>query len=419
VSRRSELGWLAAVLGVGLVLRVGVCVARPDLLAADPDGYVWIAEQLRAGAGFVHPDGAEPSAYRPPLYPVLLVPFLAVFGRVVGVAVLNVLCGLGTVVATWWLGRRLGLGRGAIVGAGIVAVDPLLVLYTSHPMTEVPFTLLTTLLLLAIHEARSSGGWTWSAGVGAVFALAALCRPTIWAFGGLAIVVAGVGGFRGATSRLRRGAVLAALVLGVTPWVVRNQVVLGRPVVMTTHGGYTLLLANNPVFDAEVVRQPWGTTWGRESLARWQASLEAELAASDPPIVGELARDRWLRDRAIANITRDPAAFGRGTWFRVLRFWNPQPVVSSLPLAVVRAVGSFNVLILVAAFVGCVRLRPGERSIWWPGLLLIVSLTAVHAVYWSNARMRAPLVPVLALLAVRAGTSRSAGEVEAGGDVER
>jgi len=30
---------------------------------------------------------------------------------------------------------------------------------------------------------------------------------------------------------------------------------------------------------------------------------------------------------------------------------------------------------------------------------LILSLTAVHAFYWSDMRMRAPLVPAIALLA--------------------
>ena len=36
---------------------------------------------------------------------------------------------------------------------------------------------------------------------------------------------------------------------------------------------------------------------------------------------------------------------------------------------------------------------------WAPPLLLILALTAVHAVYWSNLRMRAPVMPMVAALA--------------------
>ena len=47
----------------------------------------------------------------------------------------------------------------------------------------------------------------------------------------------------------------------------------------------------------------------------------------------------------------------------------------------------------------------GRRLIWQPpwlwGLLLCISLTAVHCFYWSNLRMRAPLMPVLSVMAAR------------------
>jgi hypothetical protein len=36
---------------------------------------------------------------------------------------------------------------------------------------------------------------------------------------------------------------------------------------------------------------------------------------------------------------------------------------------------------------------------------LLISFTLVHAFYWADMRMRAPLVPVLALLAARAGAA--------------
>jgi hypothetical protein len=38
---------------------------------------------------------------------------------------------------------------------------------------------------------------------------------------------------------------------------------------------------------------------------------------------------------------------------------------------------------------------------WTYPLLLVLNFTLVHLLYWSNMRMRAPLVPLIALVAAR------------------
>ena len=40
-----------------------------------------------------------------------------------------------------------------------------------------------------------------------------------------------------------------------------------------------------------------------------------------------------------------------------------------------------------------------DWGLWLWGLLLVLAVTAVHAFYWTNLRMRAPLMPVVALAA--------------------
>ena len=52
---------------------------------------------------------------------------------------------------------------------------------------------------------------------------------------------------------------LAGLVI--SPWVVRNLVVFNHPILMTTHGGYTLLLGNNSSFYEFLRNGEWGQTW--------------------------------------------------------------------------------------------------------------------------------------------------------------
>ncbi|HEU5432830.1 MAG TPA: hypothetical protein VFU81_14280, partial [Thermomicrobiales bacterium] len=62
--------------------------------------------------------------------------------------------------------------------------------------------------------------------------------------------------------------------------------------------------------------------------------------------------------------------------------------------------------ILAAAGLAVLRSRV-LRSPWLWGLLLAAVFTAVHAVYWTDMRMRAPLVPFVALLAA-AGAAAAA-----------
>ncbi|MCA9030052.1 MAG: hypothetical protein KDA66_04540, partial [Planctomycetaceae bacterium] len=53
----------------------------------------------------------------------------------------------------------------------------------------------------------------------------------------------------------------------------------------------------------------------------------------------------------------------------------------------------------VLALVGLIKICRQRLATWVPVLLLLFSFTVVHAVYWSNMRLRAPVVPGVALLA--------------------
>jgi hypothetical protein len=46
------------------------------------------------------------------------------------------------------------------------------------------------------------------------------------------------------------------------------------------------------------------------------------------------------------------------------------------------------------------------QAAWIPGLALLVTLTTVHCLYWSNMRMRTPLMPTVYLLGLAAAASR-------------
>lgn len=408
---------LISLLIVAAALRLTVSIVWAADLQRDPDAYGGLAARLLDGQGFVAPDG-RPTAYRPPLYPLLLAAVLPA-GRV-GVAVLQIALGTVTVALTASIGRGVGLGRFALLAAGLVAVDPLLSRYTPQIMTEVTCAFLATLLLwvsVVVVDgavARFDGGETCKRRlmiaiiVGVLFGLAVLSRPTFWAWGVFVAVMWAFGRMRHRlpwkASLTKAVCVACGVLLVVAPWVVRNAVAIGAPVVTTTHGGYTLLLANNPVYWQEVVLAPSRTTWSGESLDAWQRSLEEQMAMAGIAYDDERARDRWMQAKAIEHIKSQPALFVRSGLSRVLRLWDVMPA-GAVPTAARLAVAPFYVLTEALALAGLcwwlVRVfrADSDATKLTPAVLLLAAFTAVHFVYWSDARMRAPCVPAVSLLA--------------------
>ncbi|GEM_PF-389340 len=400
---------LLGLLVVACALRIAVIVWRFDELSVDRDRYGTIARNLVNGEGFCTEPG-RPTAFRPPLYPVLLAACRSIDG-VTLVAAFHVLLGTVTVGMTWYLAQRLGFASNArLVAAVLVAVDPLLLLYSTQLMTETLFTFLVTGLLLSLQHVSGS---RQAAIAGMFFGLAALCRPTIWAFAVLAVTVSGIGFLRHRAARRpvfpgasRRLAAIFALSAGViiSPWVVRNLVVLDHPIVMTTHGGYTLLLGNNPVFYAEVVARPENPVWQKDSLSVWQESLETQLESGESRL-NERERSSQLQAMAYEWIRNHPREFLACASLRLRRLWSPGPEnVHGISPMIAVTVRSYYLLVFLLCLVGLARHRGAWRD-FRLSAAFVVSLTLLHSVYWANARMRAPAIPVISVFAAAAFSS--------------
>jgi len=403
-----------ACLVAAIALRGAVTWLHADELTVDRDAYLGIARGVAEARGLCSPGSTAPTAFRPPLYPLLLGGLMAAVSAGVAVAFVNGLFGATTVWATHRIGQQLGLDRTSLVAAVLVAVDPLLLQYTAQPMTETACTGLVALMLLAMVSDEwqgSRGEWA----VGALFGLLVLCRPTFWPLAGLMVVAWSVERWRGSfvgkgNKRVRpacqRGLPWRAVVgtlLVVAPWVIRNQLVLGTPLLTTTHGGYTLLLANNRVFYDEVVDQPWGTVWSGDSLARWQLELDERLERDLGPRASEIERDRRQSEIAREFIAAEPRRFVRAALHRVRSLWGTVPLgdrAGGPARWLIEAVGWYYSCALLAFALGMIVVaRRPDRGRWWMLYALVITVQAVHLVYWTNARMRAPLTPVIALFA--------------------
>ena len=221
-----------------------------------------------------------PTAFRPPLYPLVLTA-TAWQGRVTpwSVAVLHVVLGSLTVVGVRLLGQQWGLGRWSWLAAGLVAADPILLHQAGEVMTETFATFLCVLGMLALTQWSLRATYLRAAMAGAALGLTILCRPTflIWAALCGLFMMATSRNWKGVVQAMAFGAAVVAILL---PWGLRNYWAFGRPIVTTTHGGYTLLLANNPYFYEHLAHRAVGQCVGRSRLGTQDAARHCDAVVA-------------------------------------------------------------------------------------------------------------------------------------------
>lgn len=397
---------IVTVLCLALVVRTAMVVLQFENLRDDPDGYFEYAGNLILH-GVYGPDdpvsGAIPSAYRPPLYPFLLAGCIrSELPPQMAIAAMHVFLGVATVGIVIMLGRACGLGVGALSAALWIAFDPILLNQSTLIMTETLATLLAAMALYATVQWDRRSSARQAALCGAAWALATLCRPI---FCLMILMIAVVWLARRGIGRRRYALVLAHLAVAgavMLPWTVRNFYVFGRPILLTTHGGYTLLLGNNPSFYNYLAGGRWGTTWDSTSFLN---ELREQQAKSTTRQSAELVLDGHYHELARENIRKQPGRFAYACLIRIGRLWQLVPhrrdVVESAAVRLSRyGVGLWYLIEFTLALIGAWALgRRLAAPPWLWGILLCGGFTVAHSVYWSNMRMRAPLMPVIALLA--------------------
>jgi hypothetical protein len=459
---------LALLLAITLAVRVGVLAAMRENLAQDPDAYRNIANNLVwfrvYGMGHSRSQPPPPTAYRPPLYPLVLAKFASDEGGVVlwRVAAVHVLLGMATVWLVWVVAGQIWQS-GPLASqvdehsrsqcttfrfaAGLfVACDPILINQSTLVMTETLAAFLTVVCLFCLNRFASDRR-PWHAGLaGAAIALAVLCRPTYlpWlALIGVAMLFLRSRG--GSISKVqspnpdsrsrdwgdcfRRGLNVGALVLiaasVLSPWVVRNYRVFDKPIVTTTHGGYTFYLGNNAHFFRYLAEDKSGLAWGidsrppsripfsattrpssfREESELDEANLESVLEAMHMGRLNEMTREELQYRRAFDIIELHPSQFAYACLYRLRQLWSPLPhqLTADEPTTtrLLRyAVAAWYIGVYLLAATGIWKLRSKLLAPpWLWGVLLCLVFTGIHTFYWTNLRMRAPLMPFVALVA--------------------
>jgi hypothetical protein len=287
---------------VALLARLAVVGLTPGYVpTGDPADYDRHAAALAETGRFAPSLLAEPgspSALRPPLYPLALAGTYELTGARWGAGrVLGVLLGVLSVALLFAVASRLLPRAAALWAAGLAAVFPPLTWLAAGLAVEnlfVPLVLGATLALLRLRDRRAPRDAVLA---GALIGLAAMTRSN-----GIVLVLPALLLVAGLTLPPRRrlavaGVLLAAVVVVLTPWTVRNADVLGGLHPLGTQSGYTTAGVFNP--DA-------ANPDDFEGIWRTPESVPALRGLFRRPGVDEAQLDAELQERGVDFATDRP-----------------------------------------------------------------------------------------------------------------
>ncbi|HET7178064.1 MAG TPA: glycosyltransferase family 39 protein, partial [Solirubrobacterales bacterium] len=410
---RTTLTLLALIVALGLGLRAYRVVEPLGTPGADSHAYYALSKALYAEGSYGSPTFRDSSDWSPGAPLLYAAAFYATGGPREGVArIVEALLGAAAIVVVFLLGERLG-GRGAgLIAALGVAVYPPFIHSTGELMSEPPaiFTLPAALLAFLWAGDRERL-WAWLL-PGFLFGLTALIRPEYALVGAAfaALAAVRVGRARGWRPGLAGAALLvAAFLLPIVPWTVRNAVVLGRLVPISTGGGKALYVGTYLPADGDYQRVK--ALLAERYLHRSLAPGSAALARVDPRPLFDRVAARYPelpRDSALGRIGKedfskyfgeDPLGYLAMTARKVGRMWSSGPGE-----AMGSAAGRAVQLLIVALGLGGLALLARRRR-WWELIAMatpIVILTAVGAISLATSRRNEILMTLVFPLAAAA-----------------
>lgn len=338
-----------------------------------------------------------PTAWLPPLYPLIIAGVFRVFGIYTSLSAwiilaINCLFSGFTARSIWEIGSRFAGRRCGLWSGWIWALYPAAMQYAVRWIWEMTVTtaLFTWVLVLALRMRQEPRNQTrrWLL-FGLLWALIALSNSTLLLF----LPVCGIWILMGTwkTPHALRDAVLAGVVFvaAITPWTIRNYRVFHAFIPMRGNFGAELYLGNGPGSTGFLM------DYDHPFRAPEQLKLYMQM--------GEVRYVAMRGAMAKANIAADPAHFVKDTALRVYFFWASVPHAwdENTGQYLLEAGRVFNYAsISLCGFFGLglalARKKPGAGLFAWAFVLLPIPYYLVTA----HARFRHPLEPLICVLGV-------------------
>lgn len=389
MSERRFRTALAAIALTGWVVRAAYVAAQP---ATDPDfarpilDGAYYVEWARALASGGH--GPSGAFYLAPLYPWTLAGLFAVAGERFGLlyALQHALVAGGAVFLGLAARRAAGEASGLAAAAVALLYHPALY-FGSRPIAE-PLGLA---LLAAAVWAGGTGSIGANGAAGLLAGLSALARPN------LLLVPLVWGGVDAAGRRTRTAcALLAGVAVAVLPVSVRNRLVSGHWVPVSSNAGITLYHGNGPGARGGFTLPEAFT--GRVVSQREEATMEARRRAGRP--LDDVEADAWWGREALRVRSSEPAGtlalLGRRVFLLVdsaelgldyAPALDRNPWRRAAPLGFATLIG-----LAVAGLVVAGRTSGGGR-VWGA----IAACAAAPVVFYASSRYRLPMAWLLSV----------------------
>jgi 4-amino-4-deoxy-L-arabinose transferase-like glycosyltransferase len=399
----------ATIFAVALLVRIGLLAsgiaARPHSAGHIPflNETGCIARAIAEGRGFSSPliINSGPTAWTTPLYPYLLASIFKIFGietlrSEIAIKVCNDLFSALVCFPLYAVGKKL---FGTIVGALSAWVWAFLSSAIYFANAWVWDTSLSALALTAVlwatyemEERPNVGLW---AAYGALCAVAVLVNAALLAvLPGLLCYLAYRVRRLGVTWIKLPVVAVLAFAIGVSPWIIRNQIVFHGQVLFKSTFGVALWLGNNPQ-----VPDTW--SW-------WLHPTENAEEAAEYRRMGEVPYMQEKEKLAFAFINAHPADALRFDFRRFMYTWTEswEPIadvwhLSALPILLTVC---WNYLFALLALVGLLLARRAAPIRYLPLLIICVFFPLLFYVSVSTPRYRHPIDPALTLLAVYSAT---------------
>lgn len=355
----------------------------------------YIAQWIAEGKGFSSPFGVQvatgPTAWIPPIHPYLCALVFRALGTMsqpsflIILAMQSLFSALTVVPILGIAERTVGL-RAGVWAAAAWTFFPWFSKWAVTWVYETTFSALLVALLLWyllwLEENSSLNGWI---GFGGLWGLALLANPAL-----ITLQAASLGWYAFASrprSILRYKQVTVALftcLLVISPWMVRNRVVMGKWIFVRSNFGAEFALGNYP-----------GTLGRGESVGRHPASSVAEFNAYRE--MGELGYNRWKLNQAVQFIRDNPREFAWVTAKRIAYFWDGSGMRYRPPTAwywFPWSFAPFSLLTIPAMWVACRNRIHGSQLF----IAAIILYPVPYYLVFSLVRYRHVLEPLMLLL---------------------
>ena len=401
--------WFAFLLRAAWVLTLDNVLVWPD-----EQEFAAIAGHLAAGDGYVS------NSYRSnPVVPVYLAFFLKFVGpdwlipRIGQAAIGAATCALLARLTT-----RLANPTAGVIAGLVLAVYPAHIYMSGVFYVACIATYLSVLgIWLVVQLPDSQRRMKLAVAAGLVLGLCALTRATFLAYLPLAPLAVLWAAKRRWTKLLPASTVMFAVSLAVVvPWALRNSVMYGQPMLISSGLWETLWKGNNELANggADDRNMVWGNYVWNERLAELAPGERAVIVERYDRITADveeaygrngdvyLARDEVLRPVVIELITKDPARFASLfgakviTLFEAFSKTEKTNASTSSGKQLVAAVSFYPVLLLALA--GMI-LVAGQHRRFMAIHLYLASFVFVYAMLTACTRFRLPIDPFLIVFA--------------------